>query len=95
MPSLRGIDISIVASSDIKRLPEYPHPDGSSVRLTRVGPGCHDLRDKVRNSSHLSPSSEYPNPEPTLKKSNPRASVYIPSSPGKSHRYFESLMYPI
>ncbi|KAF3061695.1 Oxidoreductase NAD-binding domain-containing protein 1 [Daldinia childiae] len=85
MPSLRGIEISIVASSDIKRLPEYPHPDGSSVRLTRVGPGCHDLRDKVRNGSHFS-SSKYPNAEPTLKKSNPRVSVYIPSSPGSQFR---------
>ncbi|KAI2781789.1 hypothetical protein F4815DRAFT_75251 [Daldinia loculata] len=86
MPSLRGIEISIVASSDIKRLPEYPHPDGSSVRLTRVGPGCHDLRDKVRNGSHPSASSDHPNAEPTLKKSNPRVSVYIPSSPGSQFR---------
>ncbi|KAI0854378.1 hypothetical protein F5Y00DRAFT_267574 [Daldinia vernicosa] len=86
MPSLRGIEISIVASSDIKRLPEYPHPDGSSVRLIRVGPGCHDLRDKVRNGLHLSPSSNYLNAEPTLRKSNPRVSVYIPSSPGSQFR---------
>ncbi|KAI1482929.1 hypothetical protein F4774DRAFT_254026 [Daldinia eschscholtzii] len=86
MPSFRGIELSIVASSDIRGLPEYPHPDGSSVRLTRVGPGCHDLRDKVRNGSRLSPSSSYSNGQSTLKKSNPRISVYIPSSPGSQFR---------
>ncbi|KAI8964882.1 hypothetical protein F5Y11DRAFT_58423 [Daldinia sp. FL1419] len=88
MPSFRGVEISIVASSDIHRLPEYPHPDGSSVRLTRVGHGCHDLRDKVRNGWRLSssPSSTYPTVVPILKKCNPRISVYIPSSPGSQFR---------
>ncbi|KAI1469991.1 uncharacterized protein F4812DRAFT_469998 [Daldinia caldariorum] len=86
MPSFRGIELSIVASSDIRGLPEYPHPDGSSVRLARVGPGCHDLRDKVRNGSRHSPSSNYPIAQSILKKSNPRISVYIPSSPGSQFR---------
>ncbi|KAK7967815.1 uncharacterized protein PG986_002092 [Apiospora aurea] len=34
MPIFRGIDVSIVASAEAKKLPEYPHPDSASVILT-------------------------------------------------------------
>lgn len=33
MPSFRGIDISILAPSEVGQLPEYPHPEGASVQL--------------------------------------------------------------
>ncbi|KAK8031428.1 hypothetical protein PG990_001162 [Apiospora arundinis] len=34
MPIFRGIDVSVVASAEAKKLPEYPHPDSASVILT-------------------------------------------------------------
>ncbi|KAG8159118.1 hypothetical protein KVR01_010779 [Diaporthe batatas] len=33
MPSFRGIDISILAPSEVGKLPEYLHPEGASVQL--------------------------------------------------------------
>ncbi|KAI1079257.1 hypothetical protein F5B20DRAFT_544209 [Whalleya microplaca] len=78
MPSFRGVELSIVAGSEAKKLPEYPHPDGSSVRLMRVGPGLDDLRNRGRTSP---PSSDA---DPTRqKKVNPRVSVYVPSGSGE------------
>ncbi|KAK8135886.1 hypothetical protein PG984_003826 [Apiospora sp. TS-2023a] len=40
MPIFRGIDVSIVASAEAKKLPEYPHPDSASVILTDGDPTC-------------------------------------------------------
>ncbi|KAI1098537.1 hypothetical protein F4804DRAFT_121024 [Jackrogersella minutella] len=87
MPSFRGIEISIIASSGVRKLPEYPHPDGSSVRLTRVGVGLKDLRNGGRISPHPFAVSSFSDADPTRqKKVNPRISVYIPSSPGDQFR---------
>jgi hypothetical protein len=79
MPCFRGIEVFVVARSDSKRLPEFPHPDGSSVRLR--GP------TEASASPLPSPSPEGTNSDPTrLQKVNPRISVYIPSLPGESPR---------
>ncbi|KAI2463991.1 hypothetical protein F4781DRAFT_425902 [Annulohypoxylon bovei var. microspora] len=87
MPSFRGIEISIIACSEVRRLPEYPHPDGSSVRLMRVGTGLNDLRNGGRISPHPFAVSSFSDADPTRqKKVNPRISVYIPSSPGDQFR---------
>ncbi|KAI0377411.1 hypothetical protein F5Y04DRAFT_177208 [Hypomontagnella monticulosa] len=87
MPSFRGIEVSIVASSDVRNLPEYPHPDGSSVRLMRVGAGLNDFRNGGQISPRLPASFSYSDVDPTRKKKvNPRISVYIPSSPGAQFR---------
>ncbi|KAI1205985.1 uncharacterized protein F4807DRAFT_249457 [Annulohypoxylon truncatum] len=87
MPSFRGIEISIITTSDVRKLPEYPHPDGSSVRLMRVGTGLNDLRNGGRTSPHPFAVSSFSDADPTRqKKVNPRISVYIPSSPGEQFR---------
>lgn len=87
MPSFRGIEMSIITTSDVRKLPEYPHPDGSSVRLMRVGTGLNDLRNGGRASPLPFAVSSFSDADPTRqKKVNPRTSVYIPSSPGK-HPY--------
>ncbi|KAI1097055.1 hypothetical protein F5B19DRAFT_17862 [Rostrohypoxylon terebratum] len=87
MPSFRGIEISIITTSDVRKLPEYPHPDGSSVRLMRVGAGLNDLRNRGRASPHPFAVSSFSDADPTRqKKVNPRTSVYIPSSPGDQFR---------
>ncbi|KAI1133896.1 hypothetical protein F5Y05DRAFT_423079 [Hypoxylon sp. FL0543] len=87
MPFFRGIEISVVPSSGLKKLPEYPHPDGSSVRLATVET---DLNDQ-RNGGQISPRPFAPfshsNTSLTLqKKTNPRISVYVPSIPGDQFR---------
>ncbi|KAI1436060.1 hypothetical protein GGR50DRAFT_686691 [Xylaria sp. CBS 124048] len=81
MPFFRGIEISVNASVEAKQITEYPHPDGSSVRLLRASMlplTCGRVFDPDASSS----SAE--NVDPTrLKKVNPRISVYIPSLPGE------------
>lgn len=76
-----------MASSDVRNLPEYPHPDGSSVRLMRVGPGLSNLWSGSQTGPRLPASFSYSDVDPTQKKKvNPRISVYIPSSPGAQFR---------
>lgn len=71
----------MVAGADAVNLPEYPHPDGSSVRLLSPGDG----RSAESQSPGPSDSSVISDGDPTRqKKFNPRISVYIPSMPGKS-----------
>ncbi|KAI1771791.1 hypothetical protein F4818DRAFT_454314 [Hypoxylon cercidicola] len=85
MPYFRGVEIFVVTSPEVKKLPEYPHPDGSSVRLMRVGPGLSDLR--TRSQASQQSVSSCSDTDPTRqKKLNPRISVYIPSSPGNQFR---------
>ncbi|KAH9999260.1 hypothetical protein F4779DRAFT_631321 [Xylariaceae sp. FL0662B] len=94
MPSFRGVELSIVAGSEAKKLPEYPHPDGSSVRLMRVGPGLDDLRNRGCTSPSCSDG------DPTRqKKVNPRVSVYFwlrynvnHSSPPSKFVFFKMFM---
>lgn len=79
MPVFRGIDLAVVASDDAKKLPEYPHPDASSVRLVAVEdlPSSGPLTPKPSEASVLSEG------DPTRqKKTHPVVSVYIPSMPG-------------
>ncbi|KAI2643263.1 hypothetical protein GGS21DRAFT_536750 [Xylaria nigripes] len=71
MPHFRGIEVTVHASLEAKQVTEYPHPDGSSVRLLQAisGPDAPPTAEDV---------------DPTrLKKVNPRISVYIPSLPGE------------
>ncbi|KAI2602417.1 hypothetical protein GGR54DRAFT_645042 [Hypoxylon sp. NC1633] len=92
MPSFRGIEIYVVASSCVKKLPEFPHPDASSVRLTRIAshPTQSGNGGPIDSSPSVSPSC--PASDPTRqKKVNPCISVYIPSSPGDQF-YLEYLV---
>jgi hypothetical protein len=80
MPIFRGLELSVVASTEGKNLPEYPHPDGSSVRL--LSPDDARITDS-HSSPRPSDSSILSDGDPTRqKKFNPRISVYIPSVPG-------------
>ncbi|KAF9870835.1 hypothetical protein CkaCkLH20_11734 [Colletotrichum karsti] len=67
MPTLRGIDVSVVLATDGASLPEIPHPDASSVKLRGPHPN--------------SPASVF-GAQPTPAKGKATSSVYIPSSPG-------------
>ncbi|KAI5919101.1 hypothetical protein F4810DRAFT_520724 [Camillea tinctor] len=82
MPSFRGIELSVIASHEAQKVPEYPHPDASSVRLLRTSTTLEDLQDGHHSSWR--PSSGNTDTDPTRqKKVNPRVSVYIPSLPGE------------
>lgn len=79
MPSFRGIEASIGTQSSVGRLPEYPHPDGSSYQL------C-DTKGVSRYGQPSPREDDYQvvlDDEPTcLPISNPVMSVYVPSLPG-------------
>ncbi|KAI1288649.1 hypothetical protein F5Y03DRAFT_389113 [Xylaria venustula] len=86
MPYFRGIEISIHASLEARQVTEYPHPDGSSVRLLRATtlPVTGDgHRGTGRGSQPDAPSAPEELDPTRLKKVNPRTSVYIPSLPGE------------
>ncbi|KAI1361028.1 hypothetical protein F5Y08DRAFT_348222 [Xylaria arbuscula] len=86
MPYFRGIEISIHASLEAKQITEYPHPDGSSVRLLRAteAPVICGNRSGAGRPSEQNASPPLEETDPTrLKKVNPRISVYIPSLPGE------------
>lgn len=70
MPLYRGIEVSVLAQSVAGQLPEYPHPDVSSLR-----------HDTPGNKSGL-PPTPLENDEARDKKPDPVVSVYIPSAPG-------------
>ncbi|KAI0169449.1 hypothetical protein GGR52DRAFT_592085 [Hypoxylon sp. FL1284] len=86
MPYFRGVEIFIVTSSDARRLPEYPHPDGSSVRLVTAGSGLGNPRTGSQASQQSSGSNSSDTDPTRQKKVNPRISVYIPSIPGDQFR---------
>lgn len=81
MPTFRGIEVSIVAGSDNTVFPEFPHPDGSSIKLG----GLQSSRQS--NSIFHSPRrliEEGENvPDSGQQHADPKISVYIPSAPGK------------
>ncbi|KAI1822830.1 hypothetical protein F4861DRAFT_512865 [Xylaria intraflava] len=80
MPYFRGIEIAVHTSVEAKQLTEYPHPDGSSVRLLRAT--TLPVIGDPKLESSATPTAE--NTDPTrLKKVNPRISVYVPSIPGE------------
>lgn len=74
MPCLRGIELSLVIMPDSVLLPEFPHPDASSVHVASVG----EAAQNVQETDAIPPGSD----SPRIQKTAPRASVYIPSTPG-------------
>ncbi|KAJ9142752.1 hypothetical protein NKR23_g7100 [Pleurostoma richardsiae] len=90
MPCLRGIEISVVAESATKRLPEFPHPDGSHVHL-REPEGVYDGNVQSSKRPDTSLGAEH---DPTwIQKTKPRISVYIPSVPALGVQF--SLRYAV
>lgn len=92
MPCLRGIELSLVVQPDSVQLPEFPHPDASSVRIASVG----DAVSTIQDLDAASPGSD----SPRIQKTAPRASVYVPSTPGSQfmvqysvHRHPEPACY--
>lgn len=75
MPCLRGIELSIIIQPDSLPLPEFPHPDASSVRVVSLGEIAQAEEFYNESSPHGSDSTH-------IQKLAPRASVYIPSTPG-------------
>ncbi|KAK8058379.1 hypothetical protein PG994_008827 [Apiospora phragmitis] len=53
MPIFRGIDVSIIASAEAKKLPEYPHPDSASVLLTDGDDPTRQRKVKPRISVYI------------------------------------------
>ncbi|KAK1240632.1 hypothetical protein MKX07_004660 [Trichoderma sp. CBMAI-0711] len=92
MPCLRGIELSLVVQPDSVQLLEFPHPDASSVRIASVG----DAVSTIQDLDAVSPGSD----SPRILKTAPRASVYVPSTPGSQfmvqysvHRHPEPAYY--
>ncbi|KAI0396192.1 hypothetical protein F5Y17DRAFT_456321 [Xylariaceae sp. FL0594] len=90
MPYFRGIEIFIHASLEARQIPEYPHPDASSVSLPKSTtlPSIRDAYTGAKRSPAPSGSDAAPTASDELdptrqKKLNPRISVYIPSLPGE------------
>ncbi|KAM0251308.1 hypothetical protein ACHAQJ_008248 [Trichoderma viride] len=74
MPCLRGIELSLIIQPDSVLLPEFPHPDASSVRVVSLSEAAQKIAENEASS---------PGPDSTrIQKLAPRASVYIPSTPG-------------
>ncbi|KAF3066921.1 hypothetical protein CFAM422_009122 [Trichoderma lentiforme] len=74
MPCLRGIELSLVIQPDSVLLPEFPHPDASSVHVASVV----EASQKVQENDVSSPGLD----SPRIQKTAPKASVYVPSAPG-------------
>ncbi|KAL7959183.1 hypothetical protein V8C34DRAFT_313505 [Trichoderma compactum] len=74
MPCLRGIELSLIIQPDSVLLPEFPHPDASSVHVASVV----EASQKVQEDDVISPGLD----SPRIQKTAPRASVYVPSAPG-------------
>ncbi|OLN97282.1 hypothetical protein CCHL11_01213 [Colletotrichum chlorophyti] len=79
MPSLRGLDITIVRGPGEESMRELPHPDSSSIHLRGPHP-----------TSPLSTISSLGTPE----KCKPTTTVYIPSSPGAQFHVRYSINRP-
>ncbi|CAK7228734.1 Oxidoreductase NAD-binding domain-containing protein 1 [Sporothrix curviconia] len=79
MPCFRGVELSIVAASDHSVFPEFPHPDGSSVRLGGLqssrysGAVFLSPRRLKKTDGNLSDDAQ--------RHADPKISVYIPSAP--------------
>ncbi|KAI1280145.1 hypothetical protein F5Y07DRAFT_387011 [Xylaria sp. FL0933] len=85
MPYFRGVEVSVHASLEARQVIEYPHPDGSSVRLLRATAVANcDAHTETGQASQVNCPCTPEELDPTrLKKVNPRISVYIPSLPGE------------
>lgn len=73
MPCLRGIELSVIVQPDSLPLPEFPHPDASSIRVVSLG---------ERGQTEENESSPHGSDSARILKLASRASVYIPSTPG-------------
>ncbi|KAH8908705.1 hypothetical protein BR93DRAFT_936320 [Coniochaeta sp. PMI_546] len=79
MPCLRGIDVKLVTYPAKQIIQEYPHPDGSSLRLV-TRPEAASTVAKDLSTAGGSPSSS--KPVVPSRKADPRSSVYIATQPG-------------
>jgi hypothetical protein len=77
MPCFRGIDIFFATRTTNEKIPEFPHPDSSSVKVF----GGVDLKRPLIPKSPT-PLNGIPRSE-SVQKVKPTTSVYIPSIPGK------------
>lgn len=81
MPCFRGIGISIAVIQEDGSpvdLPEFPHPDGSSVRRSSSSPTRNNFSipsPKRPGTPKEGQSTDHDGPKPTI-------SVYVPSAPG-------------
>lgn len=76
MPCLRGIEVSLTTEPNDERIPEYPHPEGTSAQI--LGFAHHGRVTSVGSKSQLGCT----NGPAIQKKTGPIVSVYIPSIPG-------------
>jgi hypothetical protein len=81
MPCFRGIELSVITEADPSALPEFPHPDGSSIRLLATGQGS---APGTMTSRSVSGQTEG---EVRMQRANPTISVYIPSIAGMCNCY--------
>lgn len=76
MPCFRGIELSLVSSNG--KLPEYPHPDASSVRLVGL-----QRRQDITGEQGQPVSVDATSRETiSIPKDNPKISVYVPTPIG-------------
>lgn len=80
MPRARGIKCFLSTNHGKDLITEYPHPEGTSMRLgDGQGLGRYAPLPKIVSDGPSSSSSPFPI---RGTKTNPTASVYVPSSPG-------------
>lgn len=91
MPCFRGIELSVVEASDHSVLPEFPHPDGSSIRLG--GLQCSRFSDASFISLWEQKQTSGSLCNDGQRCADPKISVYIPSAPGvyRQFSFFASL----
>lgn len=87
MVCFRGIDVSLfsVVNRQETKVPEYPHPDGSSVNLSSSN---IDKHGSAQFHSPRRPGTPIRGDVPLTAKSNPKISVYVPSVAGKLYILF-------
>ena len=79
MPSLRGIECHLTTNHGRDLIPEFPHPDGASVKL-----GDGQAFRGLALSPTQAPGGVSSSPSPSrATKTNPTVSAYVPSIPGK------------
>ncbi|KXX75705.1 hypothetical protein MMYC01_206611 [Madurella mycetomatis] len=76
MPCLRGVEVSLTTEPDDERIPEYPHPEGTSARILEFA--HHGRVTSIGSKSQLGCT----NGPAIQQKTGPIVSVYIPSIPG-------------
>ncbi|KXJ92791.1 hypothetical protein Micbo1qcDRAFT_173947 [Microdochium bolleyi] len=85
MPRLRGVELSLVAGFGSRAVPEYPHPDASSVCVRPLANREHPLNsDGQTQLTAVSPAPQ--DSSLSFKKSHARVSVYVSSTPENEFR---------